>query len=870
MGHLASLLVIAAFAVVLIAAISVVSQRRLLDGFGALTPQAAALTNVIQCSLHSLGYTFASNGLALHPTSSASDPKCIIVGNGMGLLSDSDPTRCVPQPDMQNLGWKNPLKHSTAVSSIEAGDNIGSAKRCTLHFSPNATIDDIKAVDKAISLAGAELISGMPQAKALCAANLAAAKQAAEQAAAQAVAQAAAKLSAAEKAAAQRLSSAEQSAAQRLSAAEQSAAAKLAEAKQAADKASQKLQATEQQLQLAQQQQLQRSQQGIDSVIVNSNTHGKAMERLFPEKNGFTLLYRGSRDGFDSKTFHRLCDGKAGLWIVMKANTEYIATAYTSVPFNGDSSYQTAPSGSNWLNNLQNKSGTISTFKAYNSIYPQYSIYSHNGSGPTFGGGHDLHVPGNMNGNGGYTYPHSYSGMTNTALFGNYNNWRLTEIEVFLASNIYNTSKILNASHEKAVNTLLPESEKTLLFRGSRDGFDARKFHQMCAGKAGLWIVMKANTGYIATAYTSVPFTTINQGYKPASAGSNWLNNLQNNTGTISTTKAYNTASPQHSIYDHNDHLMFGGGHDLYIPTKMTDGGYTNPHSYAGFTNKTMFGSYSGWRITEIEAYHVSNIFTTSKILNASHESAVNTLLPKGLKKLLFRGSRDGFDSRTFHDKCNGKAALWIVMKSNTGYIATAFTSVPFTNSSKGWTTATSGSNWLNNLQNSSGTISTARYYNNSNTAYSIYDNNDYGPTFGGGHDLYIPRQMDSSPGYTNPWGYSGFNQSTFFGNYNNWKLTEIEAYSIDIQYTINNFPSSINSNQNNFQLSMQPPAPAGVNVKWEVDMAPTYMQQKYATIDQNGLLKTIWSGGPVAVTVTASWPGVSVSQTSQMRLGQQ
>jgi cytoskeletal protein CcmA (bactofilin family) len=165
------------------------------------------------------------------------------------------------------------------------------------------------------------------------------------------------------------------------------------------------------------------------STILGSK-HYTAISTLLPNV-GFTLLYRGSRDGFASSVFHTKCDNQGSTFLVFKSDGGYIATAYVNISWDVSNNYKTATSGTCWLNNLENPSGTISTTKALNSAAPQYTIYCNNSYGPTFGGGHDLMTVSTINASGGYTNPHSYSGFTNATLFGSYSAWKITEIEVY-------------------------------------------------------------------------------------------------------------------------------------------------------------------------------------------------------------------------------------------------------------------------------------------------------------------------------------------------------------------------------------------------------------------------------------------------------
>ena len=165
---------IVAFCTLLLAAIAVATRiRRHVDGFstieGGLTANASLYANARRCYLGlPVDFSLSSEGLALHPTSSSSDPKCLVVGDAMGLLTDADPETCRPKPDLPQYGWKNPLNHlggGSALASLKS-DVVGNVKRCVLRFSDSASAADVDSADRALALAGAEITAGTPQANA--------------------------------------------------------------------------------------------------------------------------------------------------------------------------------------------------------------------------------------------------------------------------------------------------------------------------------------------------------------------------------------------------------------------------------------------------------------------------------------------------------------------------------------------------------------------------------------------------------------------------------------------------------------------------------------------------------------------------------
>lgn len=95
---------------------------------------------------------------------------------------------------------------------------------------------------------------------------------------------------------------------------------------------------------------------------------------------------------------------------------------------------------------------------------------------------------------------------------------------------------------------------------------------------------------------------------------------------------------------------------------------------------------------------------------------------------LCYRATVDGFQAENFHTKCNNKGPTITIVKSGSrvfgGYTSTSWKSIA--NYVQDATT------YLFSVNNE------AKYPNIAGNGNSIYDNNGYGPTFGGGHDLHI------------------------------------------------------------------------------------------------------------------------------------
>ena len=176
----------------------------------------------------------------------------------------------------------------------------------------------------------------------------------------------------------------------------------------------------------------------MDSQILRGKTaYLKQLSQWVPFAISWSLCYRATRDGWSSYTFHSKCDNKGATVTIIRVGS-YIFGGYSDVPWGGSSGYR--ESWNSFIFSFVNR-GNRPPFKSNVYRNPQYAIYTNSGYGPTFGG-HDIYIRnGAGSSTGSYTYPgntyrlpNGYSyGKSNTKSFlaGNYNNFRLSELEVF-------------------------------------------------------------------------------------------------------------------------------------------------------------------------------------------------------------------------------------------------------------------------------------------------------------------------------------------------------------------------------------------------------------------------------------------------------
>ena len=157
-----------------------------------------------------------------------------------------------------------------------------------------------------------------------------------------------------------------------------------------------------------------------------------------------------------------------------------------------------------------------------------------------------------------------------------------------------------------------------------------------------------------------------------------------------------------------------------------------------------------------------------STILDKQNRSAITELcgFPSARQwKLQYRATRDGFTAQNFHDKCDTVANTLTIIKSTNGNIFGGFIEKAWDSLGKWYQDPKA---FIFSLVNKENKPLKALC---TNGASAIYSNLTYGPTFGGGHDIYI-----SSGSNANQTSYSKFGSSYYHADYQNGTT---KAYSI-------------------------------------------------------------------------------------------
>ena len=150
--------------------------------------------------------------------------------------------------------------------------------------------------------------------------------------------------------------------------------------------------------------------------------------------NNYTLLYRGSRDGYLSTNFHAKCDGKTSTLTIIQTANNYVFGGYTNAAWDSSNTYKSDANA--FIFSLINHEHRPMVFKGSST-----AIYAHSSYGPTFGAGYDFYISSsshlNRNSYSNLGTSFSLNGLyaSGTAqaqsfLAGSYN-FQVAEIEVF-------------------------------------------------------------------------------------------------------------------------------------------------------------------------------------------------------------------------------------------------------------------------------------------------------------------------------------------------------------------------------------------------------------------------------------------------------
>ena len=149
---------------------------------------------------------------------------------------------------------------------------------------------------------------------------------------------------------------------------------------------------------------------------------------------------------------------------------------------------------------------------------------------------------------------------------------------------------LLQLEHKKKLNEFYGDFDQQweLIYKASRDGFDAQSFHSRCNNKGPTMTIIQSNNNCLFGGYTAISWSSENGCYKTDTTA--FLFTLTNLHNIPPTKYLINPSQIGSAVYHHNDRgPTFGAGHDIFL----TNGSNANnanvihfPNSYIDTTGK--------------------------------------------------------------------------------------------------------------------------------------------------------------------------------------------------------------------------------------------------------------------------------------------
>ena len=146
--------------------------------------------------------------------------------------------------------------------------------------------------------------------------------------------------------------------------------------------------------------------------------------------------------------------------------------------------------------------------------------------------------------------------------------------------------------------------------------------------------------------------------------------------------------------------------------------------------------------------------------------------------KLIYKATRDGFGGADFHRLCDLQSQTVVIIQSTGGYLFGGYAHAAW-NSSYIYTNDPRA--FIFTLVNPHSIPPTRYLIKGGQEQSAFYNGASYGPTFGGGHDIYVPSKSNETTGYTHFYSYMDTTSKgslTFTGN-SSFLTREIEVYKI-------------------------------------------------------------------------------------------
>ena len=170
---------------------------------------------------------------------------------------------------------------------------------------------------------------------------------------------------------------------------------------------------------------------------------------------------------------------------------------------------------------------------------------------------------------------------------------------------------LLETEQKRKLNEFYGKNDQRweLIYKASRDGFDANAFHSRCDNQGATITLIQSSNNYLFGGYTATPWTS-DGSYKGDTSA--FLFTLINPHAIPPTKYMTNPANVQYAVHHNGGYgPTFGGGHDLNVAnsSNANNSSYSGfPHAYYDTTGKgsNTFTGANNFATSDIEVYKLA------------------------------------------------------------------------------------------------------------------------------------------------------------------------------------------------------------------------------------------------------------------------
>jgi hypothetical protein len=494
------------------------------------------------------------------------------------------------------------------------------------------------------------------------------------------------------------------------------------------------------------------------------------------------LLYRASRDGWAAQNFHKFCDNQGALtFVVVRSAQGYVFGGFSDQPWTSSSGYK--PSKNAFLFSMTNPTTSVQPvcFKVKEGEnHETFAIYDHPNLGPSFGNnGADLQFQSNPNStNSTYAVGSSFecpTGYFSHSIFTGNSNFLIQEMEVFLvlaiskdsSANSVSSTDWKEVNHQSFIHQWSGalDTERAVL---------ANAFTELEAAETEF----KEETEFISAICRPSEIVDLDLSGERASVKRSTIRLFKDSAlAQQFNDKAWSqprTSSPDGN--DEDDGVLLEVNPSAFnkildvlrLKVLAGDPNESIPVTVPN-TDQLDFNRLVKYYFAGFEQNLACDL---SKCASFADFAQIKTWIGRACDlQLLYSAAQDGWSTNDFHRCCDNRGPTVTLVRATNSRVFGGFVECSWNQNGN----YAAGSGFLFSLK------TPPTRFNIQNSSNSLYGAAGYGPTFGGGHDLFISDQSNSNSSSYSSLGhsYQNLGDPNHLAGARAFQVSELEVYLV-------------------------------------------------------------------------------------------